>query len=58
MSSLLKTASWVIRNKSTKEVMFETYNEAIVNALNTKKYEAVPVLQYLQELNRLIRENS
>jgi hypothetical protein len=53
--SLRKTASWVIQNKLTKEALFETYSERVVAALNTAKYEAVPILQYLQNLNASIR---
>lgn len=51
----MKTASWVLRNKVTKEVICETFDERKVNALNTEKYEAVPILAYLQELNRSLR---
>lgn len=48
-------SSWVIRNKDTKEVIFETFNRETVDALNTQKYEAVPIMQYLQELNKQIK---
>jgi hypothetical protein len=34
----MKTASWVIRNKDTQEVICETFDERVVNALNTAKY--------------------
>jgi len=51
----MKTASWVLRNKTTKEVICETFDERKVAALNTAKYEAVPILAYLQELNRSIK---
>lgn len=51
MSSLLKTASWVVRRLATGEVMFETFNPKVVEALNTERYEAVPILAYLQSLN-------
>ena len=44
-------ASWVIREKETGKVLFETYSRRIVDALNTAKYEAVPILQYLYEVN-------
>ena len=47
----MKTASWIIRNKLTKEVVCETFNPAVVAALNTVKYEAVPVLEYLTSIN-------
>ena len=43
--------SWVIRNKETREVLFETFDRRKVEALNTKKYEAVPILEYLASLN-------
>ena len=51
-SSLEKTSSWVIKNKSTGEVIMETFDIKKVHALNTKKYEAVPILKHLQSLNR------
>ena len=50
-SSLQRDSSWIIRNKATGEVVMETFDEAKVDALNTEKYEAVPALEYLQELN-------
>src|SRR5574337_743636 len=56
-SSLEKTSRWVIRNKKTGEVIMETFDIKKVNALNTAKYEAVPILKYLQELNSGIKKN-
>lgn len=53
----MKTASWILRNKFTKEVVMETYDIKKVNALNTEKYEAVPIIQYLYELNDKIKNN-
>ena len=50
-NSLSRTASWVIREKATGNVLFETYSASLVGALNTVKYEAVPILAYLQSLN-------
>lgn len=50
-----KTASWVIREKATKRGIYETYNPDLVAKLNTQKYEAVPILEYLQELNLKIK---
>lgn len=46
-----QTASWVIREKTSKAVLFETFHKMIVDRLNTAKYEAAPILQYLQEFN-------
>lgn len=48
----MKTASWVIKEKSTGKVLFETFESKIVDALNTDKYLAVPILEYLQSLNK------
>ncbi len=47
----LKGNSWVLRNKTTGEVIQETSNPAIVRKLNTEKYEAVPVGRHLADLN-------
>ena len=47
----MTTASWVIRVKSTGEVLFETFNPRVVAQLNTAKYEAVPIQSYLVSLN-------
>jgi hypothetical protein len=46
----MKTASWVIYGRDGKP-LFETFNEKLVKALNTKRYEAVPILQHLVSLN-------
>lgn len=48
-------ASWVIRNKATGEVVMETFDRAKVDALNTEKYEAVPIAQHLREVNTQAR---
>ena len=48
----MKTASWVIVNIATGEPVLETYSERMVQALNTDKYRAVPILEWLQSLNR------
>lgn len=44
-------ASWVIRDKATGEVIMETFDRKKVDALNTAKYEAVPIQQHLASLN-------
>jgi hypothetical protein len=54
-NSLSRTSSWVIREKDTKRVICETFSERMVHTLNTVKYEAVPILAYLQGLNRDIK---
>lgn len=52
----MKTASWIIINKNTRQAVFETFNENTAKAVNPRLYEAVPVLQYLQQLNVSIRK--
>jgi hypothetical protein len=47
----MKTKSWVIRNKNTKVIIGEIFNQRIVDNLNTDKYEAIPILEYLQSIN-------
>lgn len=47
-------ASWVIINKETKKAVFETFNPKHVELLNTNKYEAIPIYDYLCELNKQI----
>lgn len=53
MSTHTKTASWVIREKDGGAVIMETFDKAKVDALNTEKYEAVPVQEHLASLNRV-----
>lgn len=48
----MERESWIIRNRVTGEVIAETWLPHVVAALNIAKYEAVPVLQHLQEVNR------
>lgn len=48
----MKSVSWVIRNKETREVIMETFDRKKVDALNTEKYEAVPIYEYLCGLNQ------
>jgi hypothetical protein len=47
----MQAASWIIRNKTTGEVIAETFNRRMVAALNVEKYEAIPALEYLVSLN-------
>jgi hypothetical protein len=48
----LMTTSWVIVRKADGDVLFETYNRSLIAKLNTERYEAIPILQYLYSLNR------
>jgi hypothetical protein len=45
-------SSWVIRHKETGKVICELFNPRNVAAINTDKYEAVPIHTYLASLNR------
>lgn len=48
----MNPASWIIRRKDNKEVIAETFSKKIAEAINTKVYEAIPILEYLQSLNK------
>lgn len=48
----IPTASWVIKHKETGEVIAETFDPKKVKALNTLKYEAVPIREHLASLSR------
>lgn len=48
----MKIASWVIVNIATDQAVFETFNENTARAVNTRLYKAVPILEWLQSLNR------
>ncbi len=49
-------ASWMIRDKATGKAIMETFDKKKVDALNTEKYEAVPIQQHLAELNAEIKK--
>ena len=40
-------ASYMIVRIATGEAIMETFSAAVVAALNTEKYRAVPILEYL-----------
>lgn len=47
-----KSPSWrILRNEKPREVIAETSDEKKVDALNTAKYEAVPIQDYLEGRN-------
>jgi predicted nucleotidyltransferase len=50
-NALQRTANWVIREKATGAVIMETFDRKKVDALNTAKYEAVPIQEYLGSIN-------
>lgn len=55
MRSLERNASWVIVRRDTGEAVLELFTSACLGAINREKYDVVPILAYLQELNRKIR---
>lgn len=52
----MQTASWIIRNKETGEVIAETFKANVAAAVNADRYEAVPVQMHLAQLNQKLRE--
>jgi hypothetical protein len=48
-------ASWVIVRVATGEAIAETYLQHVAEAINRDKYKAVPVGEYLGQLNRRIK---
>lgn len=48
----LKGNAWMLREKATGEAVMETSDPAKVRALNTEKYEAIPIGQHLADLNK------
>lgn len=54
----MTSASWVIVSKATGAAVFETFNERVASAINQEKYEALPILQYLYQLNETIKEQT
>lgn len=50
--SLQRTTSWVIVNKATNYPVFETFNENTAKAINERIYKAVPILEWLQSINK------
>jgi cation transport regulator ChaC len=56
MTSLNKTASWVIVDKTNNKAIHETYSYEFANMINKAKYEAVPILEYLQNFNKGLKQ--
>ena len=54
----MKIASWVIIDLLTDKAVLETFDIRVASAINTEKYKAVPILEYLQNLNRQIKQTS
>ena len=54
MTTLNATASWIIYNKMTGKAVFETFEENTAKAFSqfNGPYQAMPILEWLQSLNR------
>lgn len=51
----MKTASWVIVERSTGKALAETFSEGIAKSLAANaRYEVLPIMEYLQGLNRKV----
>lgn len=51
----MKTASWIIVSRATGKAVLETFNPRIAAAVNRARYDVLPVLEYLQNLNRALK---
>jgi len=51
VSSAQLENSWVIRNKETGEVVFETWQKSVADKVNKDKYEAIPIADHLASLS-------
>jgi len=48
-------SSWVVIEKASRRVLFETFSACIAGAINRAKYDVIPIAEYLADLNRSIR---
>jgi hypothetical protein len=48
----MRTVSWVIIETATGRAVLETYQKSITEKVNTDKYLVIPILLYLQNLNK------
>ncbi len=53
-------SSWIIVNNKTGKAVFETFSKDTATKISagSKTHTVVPILEYLVNLNRLIREGS
>ncbi len=50
------TASWVIKDLATGRVVMETFDAKKVSALNTSRYQAVPIHEHLAGLSSVAKK--
>lgn len=48
----MKTASWVVVDRKTGGAVLETFSASVAAKVNRAAYEVVPILEWLQRLNR------
>jgi hypothetical protein len=58
VDKMSKTTSWIIIKKETNEILFETYNSVMLKKINKEKYKAVPIIEYLNDLNKKIKKEN
>ena len=51
----MRTTSWVIVSLSTGQAVCETFQPRIIAKLNTTRYKAVPILDWLRYQSTLAR---
>jgi hypothetical protein len=51
----MNSASWVICDRATGAVLFETFDRATAMKIDQEKFEAVPVREHLHRLNMKIK---
>lgn len=49
---LSRESSWVIIRKSDNYPVLETFSKSVAEKVNSKKYAVIPILEYLQSLNK------
>ena len=45
-------ASWVIVDRASNKAVLETYNFELIQFVNLERYKVVPILKWLQDLNK------
>lgn len=47
--------TWIVVNKTDAKPVAEIFSKRIADKINREKYQVVPVLDYLSDLNRKIK---
>lgn len=47
-----RDASWIVVDRATGAAVVELFTERAASAINTERYEVVPALAWLQQLNK------